>query len=143
MTAGDQPAPQGLYVPAVRYGNMIQTAGMTPRERGVLRYAGRLSASAEPEDYRDAVALACGNALRAAQGQLRAGERLVQVVNLMVYIAAEPGFSRHSQLADHASAFLRATLGAAAIGVCAAVGVASLPGDAPVELQLLALAGPG
>lgn len=132
------PAPQGLYVPAVRRGDMIFTAGMTPRRGGVMQFEGIIAASADPAGHADAVILSCGNALSAAQSQLQAGERLSAILSLTVYIAAEPGFAAHSRLADYASQFLRDRLGEAAIGTRAAIGVATLPGNAPVEIQLIA-----
>lgn len=133
-----QPEPQGLYVPAVRRGDMIFTAGMTPRHKGVLQFKGIVAASDDPAGHADAVILSCGNALSAAQSQLRAGERLSAILSLTVYIAAEPGFTAHSRLADYASQFLRDRLGEAAIGARAAIGVATLPSNAPVEIQLIA-----
>ncbi|AYD03624.1 RidA family protein [Neorhizobium sp. NCHU2750] len=132
------PVPQGLYVPAVRHGDMIFTAGMTPRINGVLQFEGIIHASAEPAQHADAVILACGNALSAAQAQLSAGEQLSAILSLTVYIAAEPGFTAHSKLADYASLFLSEKLGEKAIGCRAAIGVATLPGNAPIEIQLTA-----
>jgi enamine deaminase RidA (YjgF/YER057c/UK114 family) len=133
-----QPAPQGLYVPAVRHGDIIFTAGMTPRQDGVLQFEGPLAAEAPPHEYREAIALACKNALAAARSQLGAAESIRRILSLTVYIAAEPGFAAHSKLADFASAYLRDELGEGGIGSRAAVGVASLPGNAAVEIQLIA-----
>ena len=138
MTGKDMPIPQGLYRPAVRHGTLIFTAGMTPRRDGVLKFLGPVAADADPLDWRDAVVLACRNALSAAQAQLTPGERLSGIPSLTVYVAAEPGFTAHSRLADFASEFLKSELGAAGIGSRAAIGVASLPGNAPVEIQLIA-----
>jgi enamine deaminase RidA (YjgF/YER057c/UK114 family) len=111
---------------------------MTPRRDGVLLFKGPVQKDAPLEDYREAVLLACGNALTAARGLLAEGERLVGILSLTVYVAAEPGFEAHSKLADYASAFLREALGHQAIGARAAVGVATLPGHAPIEIQLVA-----
>ena len=138
MSAPRQPVPQGDYVPARRHGDMIFTAGMTPRRDGVLLYHGPVGRDAAPEDWRDAVRLACGNALAAARGLLAEGEVIVSILGLTVYIAAEPGFTAHSGIADHASAYLREELGSQGIGARAAVGVATLPGNAPVEIQIIA-----
>lgn len=136
--AAKSPPPQGLYRAASRHGGLIFTAGMTPRRDGVLQATGPVGAAADPARYRDAVVLAAGNALAAARACLAEGERLAAIVSLTVYIAAEPGFTAHSQLADFASEFLRGELGEAGIGSRAAVGVATLPGNAPVEVQLIA-----
>jgi enamine deaminase RidA (YjgF/YER057c/UK114 family) len=131
-------APQGLYVPAVRHGDLIFTAGMTPRRDGVLQFEGPLGADAPPHEYREAMVLACKNALTAARSQLGAGEAIRRILSLTVYIAAEPGFAAHSKLADFASTYLRDELGEGGLGSRAAVGVASLPGNAAVEIQLIA-----
>lgn len=138
MTA---PVPQGDYVPATRHGDLIHTAGMTPRKDGRLLFAGPVRRNAPVEDHRAAVELACRNALAAARGLLAPGERIVRVLNMNVFIAAEPGFEAHSRLADVASAVLRAELGEAGRCARAAIGVATLPGNAPVEIQITAVAG--
>jgi len=132
------PVPQGDYVPASRHGDLIHTSGMTPRRDGVLLSKGPVRNDTPLEEYQEAVQLACGNALTAARGQLVAGERLAGILSLTVYVAAEPGFEAHSRLADYASAFLREALGHQGIGARVAVGVATLPGNAPVEIQLVA-----
>lgn len=143
MTAatGQDPVPQGKYRPAVRHGDVIYTAGMTPRAAGVLQQTGCIEAGAEPEKYREAVCLATKNALTAASSLLFDGERLVQVLSLTVYINAAAEFTAHSGIADFASVYLEETLGAGGIGARAAVGVSSLPGNAPVEVQIVAAAG--
>jgi len=138
MTGVAGPVPQGLYRPATRHGSLIFTAGMTPRQDGVLKFVGPVSLGADLALWRDAVVLACRNALLAAQGQLLAGERIAGIVSMTVYIAAESGFTSHSQLADFASEFLLSELGAAGVGSRTALGVATLPGNAPVEIQLIA-----
>lgn len=132
------PIPQGNYVPAQRSGDMVYTSGMTPRQEGELMVTGQVPANANIEDYRFAVELACGNALTAVRGQLQEGERIGQIASMTVFIAAEAGFTAHPKLADYASNYLFSELGDRGIGARAAVGVATLPGDAPVEIQMTA-----
>lgn len=139
MSGTPRPVPQGDYIPARRHGDLIFTSGMTPRLNGVLQFTGPVRKDAALEDYREAVLLACGNALAAARGVLAEGESISAILSLTVYIAAEPGFEAHARLADHASTFLRAEFGTQGIGARAAVGVATLPGNAPVEIQLVAV----
>ena len=74
----------------------------------------------------------------AARSQLGPGERIAAVLSLTVFVAAEQGFTLHSKLADFASEFLFDELGDAGIGARTAVGVATLPGNAPVEIQIVA-----
>ena len=106
------PIPQGKYVPATRFGSLIFTAGMTPRKNGVLILSGKVTAEQPLESYRDAVYQAASNALIAAQNQLTAGEKIKQVLLLNVYVNAAPDFQAHSKLG-------------------------SLPGEAPVEIQMI------
>ena len=139
MTGGNgSPVPQGAYVAAKRHGGLIFTSGMTPRRDGVLLFTGPVRASNPLENYREAVELACGNALRAAGGRLEVGERIASILSLTVYLAREPGFAAHSRLADFASRFRETELGRDGSGCRAAVGAATLPGEAPVEIQLIA-----
>lgn len=136
--SSNSPVPQGQYLPASRLGDLIFTSGMTPRLNGQLQFTGPVRAADPVESWREAVLLATRNALTAARNRLAAGEQIASVPSLTVFIAAEPGFTLHSRLADFASAFLCEELGEAGIGSRAAVGVATLPGNAPVEIQLIA-----
>ncbi len=141
MTAGEPNGglvPQGCYLPACRYGGLVFTAGMTPRRDGVLTLTGPVRTAVPIETYREAVALACSNALSAARGVLAEGEAIAAILNLTVYVAAESDFTAHSRLADFASQHLHEALGERGIGARAAVGVATLPGNAPVEVQIVA-----
>ncbi len=131
------PVPQGKYVPATRFGRLIFTAGMTPRKNGILILSGKVAAEGELEQYRDAVNQAVSNALIAAQNMLAAGESIQQVLQLTVYVNAEQGFQKHSRLADFATDYLCGELGEAGVAARAALGIASLPGDAPVEIQMI------
>lgn len=133
-----QPVPQGDYIPARRHDELIFTSGMTPRREGVLQFTGPVRNDQSLEKHRAAVNLACENALAAVRGLLAEGESITLILSLTVYISAEPGFEAHSKLADFASIYLRDELGAAGIGARTAVGVATLPGNAPVEIHLIA-----
>ena len=133
-----QPVPQGAYRPAARHGDLIFSSGMTPRRGGVLVHKGRMRAADPVEAHQDAVVLATLNALTAAQGCLAEGERIAVVVQLTMFLNSEPEFSAHSKVADFASATLIAQLGPDCIGSRAAIGVASLPAEAPVEITIVA-----
>ncbi|SDE36858.1 RidA family protein [Limimaricola pyoseonensis] len=135
--SGAQPIPQGDYVAATRHGGLIHTAGMTPRKDGRMIMTGPIRAG-EIESFEAAVTLACANALAAAEAKLEPGETLAAILTMTVYVAAEEGFAEHSKVADIASAHLRRRLGSRGQCSRAAVGVASLPGRAPVEIQIVA-----
>ena len=135
------PVPQGKYVPAVRAGQLIMTAGMTSRKEGVVIYTGKVQADKPLEEYKEAVIQAAANALTAAKNQLQEGEKIGRVLQMIVYVNAAEGFVDHTKLADFASEYLTEQLGDA--GVCArcALGMASLPKNAPVEISLTAVVG--
>lgn len=133
----EQPIPQGKYLPAVRHADLIYTSGMTPRKEGILIYSGQIRVAEPIESYRDAVRLAALNALVAAQACLREGEKISVILQLNVFLNVEPEFSAHAKIADYASGVLIEYLGDGIIGSRAAIGVASLPSDAPVEITLI------
>ncbi|WP_303146604.1 RidA family protein [uncultured Cloacibacillus sp.] len=131
------PVPQGKYVPATRGGSLIFTAGMTPRKDGVLQFSGKVEASEPLGKYREAARLAAANALTAARNRLEPGEKIARVLSMTVYVNAGEGFNAHSKIADFASEYLCEELGEPGVAARAAIGVASLPGDAPVEVQIV------
>ena len=133
-----QPVPQGAYRAAARHGDLIFSSGMTPRRGGVLVHKGRMRAADPVESHQDAVVMATLNALTAVQACLGEGERIAVVVQLTVFLNSEPEFIAHSKVADFASATLIAQLGPDCIGSRAAIGVASLPAQAPVEITIVA-----
>ena len=124
-------------MPAVRHADLIYTSGMTPRKAGILIYSGKIRDSDPIESHRDAVHLATLNALVAAQAWLKEGEKISVILQLNIFLNAEPEFTAHPKIADYASEVLIEHLGPGSIGSRAAVGVASLPSDAPVELTLI------
>jgi enamine deaminase RidA (YjgF/YER057c/UK114 family) len=132
------PVPQGDYRAAARHGNLIYTAGMTPREYGRLVTIGTVGAEITVGQAQTAASLAVSNALDAAESLLETGEIIGQCLHLTVYVASVNAFTEHSRVADAASGVIRERLGASAVGPRAAVGVASLPSGAPVEVEVVA-----
>lgn len=111
---------------------------MTPRQSGKLLYSGKIRTEDPIESYRDAVRLATTNALIAANALLEEGESITMILQLSVFLNTDPDFTAHPKVADYASELLMEHLGAESIGSRAAIGVASLPSDAPVEITLIA-----
>jgi len=135
------PIPQGKYVPANRFGDLIFTAGMTPRDNGVLIKTGKIAIDDPIDDYRDAVRQAAKNALIAARNKLEEGEYIERIMLTTVYVNAQEGYTTQAKIADHATDYFCEELGEAGIASRAAVGVASLPGNAPVEIAIIAAVG--
>jgi enamine deaminase RidA (YjgF/YER057c/UK114 family) len=136
-----KPIPQGKYLAAVRDVNTVYTSGMTPRKSGDLLFAGKIKTEEALEKYREAVELATLNAIGAAQNCLKENERIITVLQMSVFLNAEESFKNHAKVADFASETIINYLGSKSIGTRAAIGVASLPSNAPVEITLVCKVG--
>jgi enamine deaminase RidA (YjgF/YER057c/UK114 family) len=125
-------------VPAVVHAGMAYSAGMTPRVNGELIRRGIVGADVSAEHARELAGLAAGNALAAIADAVGGLENIERCVRLSVYIAAAPGFAAHTAIADGASERLHAVLGERGAAARSAIGVASLPSGAPLEVELTA-----
>lgn len=132
------PIPQGRYLPAKKSNGFIYSAGMTPRFDGKLILEGKVTRDKEISFYKEAVVQATKNAITAIKNTLEEGEVLEEIINMTVYVNAEEGFTAHSKIADLGSNYLFEALGEKGISPRAALGVKTLPGNAPVEIQLVA-----
>ena len=132
------PDPQGRYVPAVGYGGLVFTAGMTPRVDGELTARGIVGVDLSAEEARSAAYLAAANALSAVAHAAGGLGNVDRCLKLTVYIAAAAAFTQHSAVADGASQALAEWLGDRGAAARSAIGVASLPSGAPVEVELVA-----
>lgn len=133
------PRPQGHYVPTSRSGDLVTTAGMTPRVDGVLAVTGRVGDTVDVDRARHAAAIAALNGLAALADAAGGINRIVGLLRMTVYVHAASGFTQHSQVADAATDALVTHLGDRGRCARSAVGVASLPSDAPVEIELTAV----
>lgn len=134
----ESPIPQGKYLPAVRHSDLIYTSGMTPRKDGKLIFSGKINAKNPIASYEEALRLATQNALTAAENCLKKGEKISQVLMLGVYLNTDQDFTAHAKIADYASNFIVEKLGVNGLGSRAAIGVATLPSDATVEITMIA-----
>lgn len=132
------PTPRGDYVPAVLHDGVVYTAGMTPRRDGELTVTGQVGAAVSGAAARAAAELAATNALAAVFSALPAGAHGVRCLRMTVYVACAPDFHDLSAVADGASAAISAALGADALPARSAIGVQTLPSNAPVEVDLVA-----
>lgn len=135
------PIPQGKYIPATRFNNIIFTAGMTPRKNGILMFEGKIKACNNFDKYKEAVELATSNALTAAINCMNENEYLNKILHITVYINSDDHFYQHSEIGDLASEFLISKYGKSAIAARTTIGVQSLPSNAPIEVQLIVAVG--
>ena len=132
------PEPAGAYVPASRSGALIFTAGQLPLEEGELSITGKVGEAVTPEKARDAARLCALNAVAAAAAETGGLNRIARVVRITGYIASAPGFNRQPEVLNGASELIGEVFGEAGLHARSAVGVAELPLDAPVEVEMVA-----
>jgi enamine deaminase RidA (YjgF/YER057c/UK114 family) len=128
-------APAGSYVPAVRAGNLVFTAGQLPFIDGKLPVVGKVGDSVTAEQAKNAAATAALNAL-AAVDSLVGIDTVVQIVKATVFVASAPGFTDQPYVANGASDLLGTIFQGWGAHVRSAVGVAELPLQSPVEVEL-------
>lgn len=130
-------APVAAYVPAVRSGNLVWTSGQLPFVDGTLATTGKVGAEV---DAATAAALArtCAlNALAAIAAELGDLERVRRVVKVVGFVASAPGFFGQPGVVNGASELLADVFGEDGRHARSAVGVAALPLDAPVEVEVV------
>lgn len=134
------PAPVAAYVPAVRTGAWVWTSGQLPMVDGALPLTGKVGTGPDAVDPADAAGLArvaVLNALAAVAAEAGGIENVRRIVKLVGFVASEPSFTGQPAVVNGASELLRDLFGAAGAHALSAVGVASLPLDAPVEIELV------
>jgi enamine deaminase RidA (YjgF/YER057c/UK114 family) len=128
--------PAGAYVPAVRSGSLVFTAGQLPLVDGALAATGKLGAEVGTEQGRDLARTCVLNAL-AAVDSLIGLDAVAQVIKVVGFVASAPGFTAQPVVLNGASELLGEIFGAAGMHARSAVGVAELPLGAPVEIDLV------
>jgi enamine deaminase RidA (YjgF/YER057c/UK114 family) len=128
--------PAGSYVSAVQTGALVYTAGQLPFVDGQLEVTGKVGADVSPERA-NALARVCALNALAAIDALVGLDRVVRVVRVGGFVASTPEFTGHPGVINGASDLLVEVFGAAGRHARAAVGVAALPLDAPVEVELI------
>ncbi|MGH3823828.1 MAG: RidA family protein [Pseudonocardiaceae bacterium] len=128
--------PAGRYVPAVRSGSLVFTAGQLPLIDGAMVATGKLGAEIDLERGQELARACVLNAL-AAVDRLVGLDAVVQVVKVAGFVASAPGFTMQPAVLNGASELLGEIFGEAGAHARSAVGVAELPMAAPVEIDLI------
>ena len=129
-------APLASYVPAVRTGNLVYTSGQLPVEGGKLARTGKVGAGISPEEGKALARICALNAL-AAVGSVVGIDAVTRVVKVVGFVASAPGFHGQPGVVNGASDLLAEVFGDKGAHARSAVGVAELPLDAPVEVELI------
>jgi enamine deaminase RidA (YjgF/YER057c/UK114 family) len=131
-------APLASYVPAARSGSLVYTAGQLPIVKGELVAVGKVGAEIPPE-YAAELARTCAlNAIAAVRAEVGELSRVRRVVKVVGFVASAPDFYGQPQVINGASDLLGEVFGDAGKHARSAVGVAVLPRNAPVEVELVA-----
>jgi len=132
--------PVAAYVPAVRHGDLVHTSGQLPMVDGALTLTGKVGDTAgavTPEQAKDAARTCALNALAAVAAEIGDLDQVVRVVKVTGFVASEPSFTGQPGVINGASELLGEIFGDAGRHARSAVGVAALPLDAPVEVEIV------
>jgi enamine deaminase RidA (YjgF/YER057c/UK114 family) len=129
--------PVAAYVPAVRSGAQVFTAGQLPMRNGTLLMTGKVGGEISPDQAADCARQCALNALAAVKAEVGELSDVRRVVKVVVFVASTPDFTGQPQVANGASQLLGDVFGDAGQHARSAVGVPVLPLDAPVEVELL------
>lgn len=132
--------PVAAYVPAVRHGDLVYTSGQLPLVGGELAVTGKVGTAAgavTPEAAKDAARTCVLNALAAAAAAVDGIDHIARVVKVTGFVASEPAFTGQPAVVNGASELLGEIFGEAGSHARSAVGVAALPLDAPVEVEIV------
>jgi enamine deaminase RidA (YjgF/YER057c/UK114 family) len=129
--------PAGAYVPAIISGNLVFTAGQIPLVDGTLMATGKVGAEITPEFGKEIAQRCALNAIAAVKSVLGDLSRVTRIVKVVGFVASTPDFTGQPGVVNGASELLAAAFGEAGAHARSAVGVAVLPLDAPVEVELI------
>jgi len=130
-------APAGAYLPYAVTGNLVFTAGQLPFTDGALPATGKVGAEIDADAAKTYARTAVLNALAAVEAAIGSLDRVTRVVKLVGFVASDPSFSGQPGVINGASEVLAEIFGDLGKHARSAVGVAVLPLDSPVEVELI------
>jgi enamine deaminase RidA (YjgF/YER057c/UK114 family) len=139
LSVPDVAKPVAVYQPAVRDGNLIFTSGQLPMVSGALVQTGKVGTGAgcvSAEDARSLARTCALNAIAAVRSVIGDLDKVSRVVKVVGFVASDPAFTGQPDVINGASELLGKAFGDAGVHARSAVGVAVLPLDAPVELEI-------
>lgn len=129
--------PVAAYVPAQVTGNLVYTSGQLPMIGGVLPATGKVGAEVGADEAKEFARVCALNALAAVDDVIGSLDRVTKVVKVVGFVASAPDFTGQPGVVNGASELLGEIFGEAGKHARSAVGVAVLPLDAPVEVELI------
>jgi enamine deaminase RidA (YjgF/YER057c/UK114 family) len=138
LTVPEVVPPVAAYTPAVRTGSYVYTSGQLPMRSGAMPVTGKVGADVTPEQANELAAICALNAIAAVKSVVGDLDKVVRIVKVVGFVASAPGFTGQPGVMNGASELLGAAFGDAGVHARSAVGVAVLPLDASVEVELVA-----
>lgn len=129
--------PLAAYVPAVRFADLVYTAGQLPLVDGKLQAVGKVGADVSVDEAVECARIAALNGLAAVVDLAGDLDVITRIVKVTVFVASAPGFTEQPLIANGASGLIGEIFGDSGRHARSAVGVAVLPLDAPVEVELV------
>lgn len=142
LTLPSDTPPLAAYVPAVRTGNLVFTSGQLPRIDGELTHVGKVGAEVTAEQAKEAAQACALNAIAAVKAEIGDLANVRRVVKVVGFVASAPDFTGQPGVVNGASELLGKVFGDAGVHARSAVGVAALPLDVPVEVEMVVEVGP-
>jgi enamine deaminase RidA (YjgF/YER057c/UK114 family) len=130
-------APAFNYVPVTVHGGVAYVSGQLPKVGGDIRVRGKVGAAVSLETARGEARLCILQGLACLKQALGSLDRVERILKVTAYVASAPGFNDQPKVLDAASDLLVEVFGEAGRHARAAVGVAELPRDAAVEIELV------
>ena len=139
ITLPDSPAPLANYVPLVKTGNLIYLSGVGPTAKSDgSEYKGKLGDNISVDEGYDAARLTAVNLIARLKGYLGDLDRVTQIVKLLSMVNATPDFIEPPAVSNGCSDLLVEVFGDRGRHARSAIGVATLPGGIPIEIELIA-----
>jgi len=129
--------PLAAYVPAVRFADLVYTAGQLPLVDGKLQAVGKVGADVSVDEAVQCARIAALNGLAAVVDLAGDLDVITRIVKVTVFVASAPGFTEQPLIANGASGLIGDIFGDSGRHARSAVGVSVLPLDAPVEVELV------
>ena len=137
LTLPEPARPLAAYVPAIRSGSLVFTSGQLPLVEGQLLDTGKVGAEVSAERAKELAAVCALNAIAAVRAEIGNLGAVTRVVKVVGFVASAPGFTGQPGVVNGASELLGEVFGDAGRHARSAVGVAVLPLNAPVEVELI------
>ncbi|MFD8687669.1 RidA family protein [Streptomyces sp. NPDC059651] len=128
--------PLASYQPAVQSGVYVYTSGQLPMVDGKLAVTGKVGAEVTADEAKELAKTCALNALAAVKSVAGDLDRIARVVKVVGFVASATDFTGQPAVINGASELLGAVLGDKGVHARSAVGVAVLPLDAPVEVEV-------